>query len=52
MINNIGLVEGKVTPLGKMTLEEFFSLPYIEELPAWEYIININFRIININNSF
>ncbi|MBC5795554.1 hypothetical protein H5968_10435 [Sphaerospermopsis sp. LEGE 00249] len=38
MINNIGLVESKVTPLGKMTLEEFFSLPYIDESPAWEYI--------------
>ncbi|MEB3147671.1 MAG: Uma2 family endonuclease [Sphaerospermopsis sp.] len=38
MINNIGLVESKVTPLGKITLEEFISLPYIDESPAWEYI--------------
>jgi Uma2 family endonuclease len=38
MIRDIGLAESKVTPLGNMTLEEFFSLPYIDESPAWEYM--------------
>ena len=36
MINNVGLVESKIAPLGKMTLEELFRLSHIDESPAWE----------------